>query len=230
MSRLDISRSTIDRGLRELSEHGIVIRDGDKWRLTVVGRCVLEVRKTYQEQLTDLISASRILDSTSTGTPVNGDAIVGAEIFEASTSVPGSVTKHLLRYVEEATEVRAFAPKLLASDAREFYEASMSGSNAVLELIVPFEVFVKLREVHPDTFGNALQRKYVEIYCSSVACNFSLWILDDQIVGTVFYSDHGVSGVLINSTSTAIAWAKECYSSARSGAEPIFLRGSSLVQ
>lgn len=225
---LDIPRSTLDDIIRELENARLVeYRDG-KWCLTVFGQSALETHTDYHQRLDSLVEAAPIIKELPYDTPVDCRFLVDADVHSASSVVPDEVIQVFLDAVESAAHIRGFTPIVMTGYAEAFYQNATTGDQYKVEVVLPTEVFVRVRELYPDQTDEAMADGKVTFYNGEVPVSFSLWIADDDHAGIVVYAEHGVKGVLKNDTEEALRWATEQYNRIKSDADPYFYRGKSV--
>ena len=177
---------------------------------------------SHLDSLTDIAGLSNALSPKS---PITCDFLVGADVYEAESAVPDAVLEQLLESVADGQTIRGFSPMAISAYVEPFYTRAISDDNSELELILPSDVFKRIRAMYPDQTEEALRRTRVSLLQGSVPVSFGLWIVDDSHAGLVVYAEQGVYGIIMNDTAEAVAWAEDQYERVQQDAEPIFLRG-----
>lgn len=219
-------RSTLDDAIRDLENAGLATYKNGKWQLTLLGLYTREHHTRYKEGLESLTEATSIINELPEDTPVDRRFLIEAETHVATSPVPDEVMQVFLDAVESATHIRGVTPVAIASYAEPFYRCVTTGDNYQLEVVLPDEVFNRLRDLHPDRTDEALTDDQTTLYYGDIPVTFSFWIGDDDHVGLIVYADQGVQGVLINDTDAAIEWATEQYDRIQENADPIYYRSS----
>ena len=117
-------------------------------------------------------------------------------------------------------------PRVVLGFAEKLYERVAVDREFTLELIVPHEMFDELVGALPAFAEKLLGDPDVQLYQATIPFSFGLWLVDEDQVGLFVFTDHGVSGLLVNDTDAALAWANEQYERVKEDARPIFRRGA----
>ncbi|WP_435068953.1 helix-turn-helix transcriptional regulator [Haloplanus sp. C73] len=108
-TRLDVSRSTADRALRELATVGFVTADDDGYRPTVAGRAALDAYDRYTRQVEGAADAAALFDGVSLGFDVDPAVFDGARVVEARPHAPNRPVECLAALVADATHASVYA-------------------------------------------------------------------------------------------------------------------------
>lgn len=225
VDQLDIPRSTLDGIMQDLEAAGLVAYTDGEWHATVLGQCALHAHEQYRTHLDSLTNIAGLSDALSPKSPITCDFLVGADVYEAESAVPDAVLEQLMESVADGRTIRGFTPMAISAYVEPFYTRAVSGDNSELELILPPDVFERIRAMYPDQTEEALHRTQVSLLQGSIPVSFGLWIVDDTHAGLVVYAEQGVCGLIMNDTAEALAWAEDQYERVKQDAEPIFLRG-----
>ncbi|WP_435062594.1 helix-turn-helix transcriptional regulator [Halobaculum sp. EA56] len=247
VERLDIPRTTLDRGVRELTDAGLVERVDGGLRATGVGREALAAHDEYHGRLDGVLRARPLFEPLDPDAPLDRRFLAGAEISRPDPSAPDRVVDRLFESVRDAGTVRGIAPVALAGHLETFDRAATAGG-AVPELVVTPDVFDHLVEVRGRRLRESVAAGDTAVYRARVDVPFGVWIAEggaedggaadggdgaggsdragggdgtDAEAGVVVYTETGVGGVAVNDTARAVSWARERYAEARRGAERI---------
>jgi predicted transcriptional regulator len=219
VAALDMPRSTLDRAIRELEEHGLVEYDGGVYRPTLYGRAALEAHESYRRALGDLSAAAEVVRPLSVDSPLGRELLEGAQVVASAPHAPDDVLARVFDSVREAERVRGVAPVALTGHTDRFREAAVE-ADGHLELVLAPEVFEVLARTQGDGVVDAIESGDVEFYRGRIPFRFGLWLADDE-AGVVVYTGTGIRGVLVNDTEPAVTWATELYDRVRRSADPV---------
>lgn len=225
VDQLDIPRSTLDGIMRDLNDADLVAYTDGKWHVTLLGQCALHVHEQYVSQLASLTDIASFGDALSPRSPVPCEFLIGADVHEADTAILDDVIPMLLESVADATRIRGFTPTVISAYAESFYTRATTGDEYQLDLVLPLDIFERLRTMYPDQTHEALHDTQVSLLHGSIPVSFGLWIADNTHAGIIVYAEQGVRGLIINDTDEALAWAENQYERVQRDAEPFFLRG-----
>ena len=222
---VDVSRSTLDRALRDLATADLARYEDGVWMPTLLGWCSYRAQEAYRDQLSTLAEAAPILNHLSIDEPIGCAFLDGADVYEADPSMPDAVIQTLLDSVEHATEVYVATPVVVTGFAEEFYECVKISERYSLEMILPTQVFEQVHTAFPTLTNELMNDGNVHLYRASIPFSFGLWIADADEVGIVVFTEQGLGGILVNDTDDALDWATDQYERAKQEADPVFLRG-----
>lgn len=106
VSRVDVSRSTVNRAVRELEDAELLERVSGKFHLTVVGRLMVQLQRDVESTASSIAKARRILE------PLNGTCSPAPCLFCDATVLDGDGGQmdpldFIVRQVQEADRMRA---------------------------------------------------------------------------------------------------------------------------
>lgn len=205
---LDISRSTVDRALRELTTAQFVTYRDGVYTITLTGQCVLDAFDNCKETFNGVMDAQELLMMLPADAPVAPAFLRDASIYTSTPDIPDGVINELFESVEQADYLYGIAPVALAGQLRAFYDAANAGGTYV-EMIIDDELFDNLLR-SPDSrqvMVDAIRRERTNIYLADIPFGYGLWAVDDE-AGMVVYTDTGVGGIALNDTDEAVSWAK----------------------
>ncbi|WP_277555180.1 helix-turn-helix transcriptional regulator [Halobaculum limi] len=221
VDRLDVPRTTLDRGVRELVDAGLADTVDGGVVATAVGRTVLDEHDGYRRRLAGIAAAEPLFESLPEDTPLDGRFLAGATVATPEPTVPDGVIERLFESVASARRVRGVAPVALSGHVDTF-DAEATAGDAPPELVVSPDVLDHLIETRYDRVLELVEAEAMEYYYGPTSVCFGVWVAehDDRAdeAGLVVYTDTGVGGVAVNDTHEAVAWANECIDETRATA------------
>jgi predicted transcriptional regulator len=215
---LDVSRSTINRGLRELEEHGVVRDHSKRYELTLYGQFALQLYR-HTERLTD---ARLLFPNLPCETPF--EILPGANVTVAERQAPRRPVKTVGELIESATRVHGVFVAILPTHAESI---SKRIRNDVLsaDFVIGDKTLNHLLTKQADTLQTALQADSCTVWQSNADFSFNLVVADEAAMSLGVYDDRGrLLGTLVNDTETAVAWALDTFQKYRATAETISLQ------
>lgn len=221
VDRLNVSRSTVDRAIRELENAGFVEKGKGGYTATLTGRIAYERHRTYRREVDALVDAQRVLDPLPAAVEFDVDAITGAESILGTEQTPYQPREAMADTIRDAETYRAVLPTLPdPKHLRQLYEHVVTQGNPA-ELILPRELLDPLREELP-----------VRLPVMADSDGFSLFVGDvpefgvmrtgagaESTVSTlVFTSGGNLHGLMRNRSPEAVAWADRFLNECRSAA------------
>lgn len=113
-ARLDTSRSTVDRALRELETFGWVTRTSDGYIRTLAGRLAVAAYTEFEAANNTLATASPALNHLDPETDIPVAVLRTADnVAVASNTTPRERLDIIRSYIEDATALHGALPELL---------------------------------------------------------------------------------------------------------------------
>jgi len=207
---LDVSRSTIDRAVRELEGLGLVERDADGYYRTLSGSLALDEYSRFWSRMDGVLNAREVLSPLPSDADVDPVVLNGAEVVLADRHSPLRPARRQIELVERATHVRAVAGAVLPQYVDAYYEGIVDrGMNA--EIVLPTPVMERVVADHDDKFYDSLQTGRVDLRQLDRAPPYSLLVVstpDGPVMGMLVYVQEGIKGFVGNDDPEAVAWAR----------------------
>jgi predicted transcriptional regulator len=207
------SKSTVYKGVTQLSEAGLIAERTDGLTPTLRGRLAL-ARYGELAAVADL----DLLDGIP-GEAVDPDALVGAEVVRPDETDAERHLDALWSLLDDATAVEGLAPVVSPGYVERFGEYVTGGLRA--ELVLPTDLATHLR----DEQAPALERfaeADVRLYETTEELPFGLLVVDSpggQTVAIELREGGLVTGLVLNDTPDAIRWARATIERYRQDAE-----------
>ncbi|MFB6122326.1 MAG: helix-turn-helix transcriptional regulator [Haloferacaceae archaeon] len=211
VDRLDVSQSTIDRGVRDLSRYGLVERGEGGYRLTLAGRLVFEEYRRFRRRLDDVVGNAGVLSSLSRDAPFQAAVLDDATVATADKHAPYRPAAQVADIVDRATHVRAFTPALVPRQV-ETYRQRIVEDGLSAEFVLTNEVVELLVTSHGDALHEALATGSVKLRRVDDGLPFGLVVAetpDGPEMGMVLYADSTARAFVGNDGTDAVAWARE---------------------
>lgn len=217
-----VSRSTIDRAVRNLAAQNLVTRD-DRISLTLKGHLAIDAYDEFAEDVESLADAEPVLESLSPDATIDRSLLAGATVLQSNRVTPQRPANDFLSVIEDAIELRAFGTALLPSYLEFIHDRVVDGSLHV-DLVLTADVLDELLAGHGDTVQEALDTGDLVLREAGETLEYSLGIAElpeRTVVSAIVYDDHGRNGVVYNDAPEAVRWAEQVYERLRADAEPL---------
>lgn len=213
--RLHISRSTIDRAIRELETAGLVERAEGSFTATTTGRLAIREYESLASHLDSVELATRLLDHVPFGDAPTPAALEGAEYHWPEPPEPGRVLDPIVDILERSESFRAFSravsdPELLGDIQREVVEGGLD-----VEFVYSESMIEHLRSSYVDQLSAVRAQENFRMFVTE-SLPFGLGVahgreLGPQLVLIAYGQDGKLRGVLYNDTPAAIAWGEDVF-------------------
>ncbi|QCJ45619.1 winged helix-turn-helix domain-containing protein [Haloprofundus sp. MHR1] len=226
VKRLSVSRSTVDRAIRELEGQGLVERTDDGYRRTLAGELVLSEYDCFTSRLGGIVEALDALGTLHPKTEFDTALLDGADVVYAEKHSPHEpVTRHG-EVVSRAETVRALAPAVLPQQVQIYHDRLMDGELEA-QLALSEAVVERLVTVYDDLLREALSTGRAHIRQTTSDPPYSLVCAETPTgpeVSLLLYGDTGAYVFIGNDSPEAVEWAESMFAEWWAGATPLPMR------
>lgn len=218
----NVSRSTVDRAVRELEVVELIERSADGFRPTLCGKLVYQEYSKFNRRLDAMCDSTALLSVLPNDAPMDLSILEDAKIWLSEAQAPMKPIHHLEELLANASSIRGLSPVVLPRYVDLFYEQTVN-ANVCVELVLESRVISHLTSRYTEQFNEALQTARLTIQEFTDRLPFGLLISDSGKVGVVVYEEGTVRGVILNETDAALEWAENAYERYYNQAESISL-------
>lgn len=218
--RLDVSRSTIDRGIRELEALDLIERSDDGYGRTLPGDLALAEYEQFSERMAGLVEGAGLLAAVDPAAEVDPAMLAGSRIVQADMTAPERPSEVLYGIVERSTAVRGFAPSVHPQQVETYSEQLLDGSLSA-DLVLTEGVLDRLLADYTEEFGAAGELDRLRLWETPRSLPYSLTIgetEDGPRAVLMVYADRGIEGCIVSDTEEAVAWAERRFEREREAA------------
>lgn len=205
---LDVSRSTIDRALRELTAHDLVERVDRRYRTTLAGRLALQAFEQWRAQAEGIEAALGVLSVLPRDAPITPAFFAGASVVTPTPLTPHSPAERNAELLGWADHVRG----LISAVSEQYvdnYRAAVEDGTAI-ELAFPTPTLQRLITTYDIAGDPVLDHDHVEIRETSetLPCSVKIHSNDgERIASLTVYGPDGLRGLVTNDSQAAVSWA-----------------------
>ncbi|MFB6194090.1 MAG: tetratricopeptide repeat protein [Halobaculum sp.] len=219
--RVDASRATINRALRELVEAGLVAEEGGEYGLTAGGRLAHDHYREYRRQWEGIDTAAALLSRLPADAPVSRALTDGCRVVESPAETPYLPEQRLVETLRSADRCRLVLPAVTDPTLiRELYEHVVTEGNAA-EFVVDDSLRDRLFEEFPRRIERMCETEGFELAVGEVPTVGLLCTETDDgwtVTVVVYGTDGGVIGSIYNDTPAAVEWGRELFERVRDDA------------
>ena len=220
---VDVSRSTVDRAVRDLEATGLVERTGDGYAATVAGRVLAADRDRYRRTVDGVADARSLLALLPRDADVPGAMIRDATAVHATAPTPAAPLEELQARIAGSDRYRAVAAIDPGTGFAELYEEQVLGADLDLEFVFTDELAAYARE-HRGGLWRALHEHGVDVYAIADVPH-GLGIVengdDASAVLPVYDAQMQLAGIVFNDAPAAVDWARDAYGAIRERAQSV---------
>jgi len=214
VEELTVSRSTVDRAIRDLETHDLVARTDGGYRGTLAGRVLLSARREYVDQVVETAGIGDLVAHLPADAEVPVETFATAEAYRPETTNPHRPTTFLRDLAARTVHHRGVLVRQATPNAPAVIrERALAGSTDVEYLISP-AMRDYLWTERPVLVTDLVEDGGVEFY-EVTALPFDYGILttpEEANFVVVVYDDRGtLQGVLHSTDERAVRWAEETY-------------------
>ncbi|MFB6103967.1 MAG: helix-turn-helix transcriptional regulator [Halobacteriaceae archaeon] len=223
VDELEISRSTVDRSVRELEGMGLLEFHDGTYRASLPGRLAHTEYAELREELVTVEEAADLLAVLPPDAPLDLDVLRGAEVVvatEPAPHVPGSRIPDLL---ENADHVRSLSTALTTPSTGDIIADGVLNHEMTIEVVFEQDLYRYLHDSGPmDLEVLAATDRFHQWVVDTLP--FGLLIIerdgDRQVCLAIYDADQTLEGIIINDSDAAITWAASVFRSYREAATP----------
>lgn len=221
---LDISRSTIDRAVRELEGMGLVEFDDGNYRASIVGHLAHQEYAELREELVILEEAADLLTTLPPDAPLDLSVLQGAEVVigrEPAPHVPGS---RLPEFLGGAEHLRTLSMAYTTPETGDVVANSVEEEGVRVEIVLERDLYEYLTESGALDIDSLADNPTFEAGLAE-DLPFGLIIADrsgdTEVCLAVYGQERTLEGIIINDTPEAVEWAESVWDRYSEAATPI---------
>lgn len=206
---LDVSRSTVDRAIRELQSEGVVERRDGGYALTLPGRILLEQYREFEQVVAGVDEAGELLSVLPADAELPPEMLADLEVTKSERTTPYRPVERFFELVEDAEAIRilstAIGPQFVDAIHEQITEEGMAYTVAATESIVE-----RLVSEYTRQLSEALATGHMELRELAADPPFTVAVLElptATYAGVILYGSEGARGFLCNDAADAVAWA-----------------------
>ncbi len=219
---LDVSRSTIDRGVRELESKMLIERGQEGYRQTLPGKLALREYAAFTRRIAGLYSGTDLLATMPREASFDLAMLKGARIVESERSYPHRPVETLYERIGSATTVREFTPAVHPRQVATY--GNLVDDGAEVELVLTETVVERLLSSYAEEFESTMANGGLTVLEAPADLQYGLTVArtdDGPLAAVMVYTDAGVRGCIVNDDEAAVEWARTRYEVERARAKPL---------
>jgi len=189
VDELELSRSAVYKGVKELEETGLVEDSGEGLVPTAYGKAVFDVYVDAEDRLDEVIGLRRLLRTLPRDVEVPFELLEEGEVVLPERSAPHAPLKRFEELVEGADSVKGLSPVVLP-DYVELFHGLLSRNGAEVSLILERGVVEHLASTYSEELNDGLSSSGFELYIEE-ELPFGLVVVDEEEIGLVIYDSKG---------------------------------------
>lgn len=219
--KLDVSRSTVDRGLRELETAALVQRTKNGYRTTLYGCTLVAIYDSLLDYVDHVQRAESLLAELPPETEFDFGLVIDAEIIVAEEPALHAPAVRIADLVEAASEIRGLAYAHTSPEAMELFQQQVD-KGMTTEMVFRREMYRNFETTAPEIVESLTSAENYSAYIASDV-PFGLFVLTidgREHVCLIVYDDQpNLKGIIVNDTAKAVDWGNRVFEHYRNQAD-----------
>ena len=224
VDELGVSRSTVDRGVRELEVLGLVDYASGGLTLTFAGRLLAREYREFKERVASVLDAQNVIAVLDEDSDIDARLLTGAEIVPADTIAPFKPGEKLVEEVRKADRCRLTSRAHAYRDTADVFHNQVINEGMETEMVFRARMLDHIRSDYPEILHDFELADNSKNYVTETI-PFGLYLAerDDttNVCVLVYGPDNRYTGFISNDTEDAIEWGEEIYEQYKQRAERI---------
>ena len=223
-SDLGVSRSTVDRAVRDLETAGLAERRNGTVRLTVAGRLIAEEFRSLVDVVVDTANAKPVLDPLDPDAPLSPTFLDGASVYPSTAPAPYDQADRIEERLCRAERLRAFTKVISYEPISKLLSERVVAGGMEFEVIYEAPILDYLeRERAAERRRMFETGRYRPLGVETLP--YGMLLIDEPdgscAVITTYDETQTFRGMLINEREGAVEWASALYDGYRETARDV---------
>lgn len=216
VTAFDVSRSTIDRAVRELADAGLLDRAHGTVSPTLRGHLARDAYRRFHGTIAGIVDAGDVLAELEDDLPLDVRLFEDATVVDAATHAPQRPITELEEILERAGHVRTLANSVIP-DLVTLYRDRIVEGDLGADVVVTPEVLDVLVANHHAEVDDVVQNESVTFWLTEEPLPYGLVVasLDDRDVAVVICGQGSIAGLVTNDDPDALEWAETRFQEVR---------------
>ena len=221
---LGVSRSTVNRALRELEGLGFLTRIDGEYTASATGRLVARQYREFVAGLEDSCDAQPVLAGVAPSAEMSSAMLRGATVYLAEPPTPFRPIQRITELATGADEFRGLSAAVAVPESIDRIADAVFRGDLRAEFVVAEPVAKHLRENRSEAIDETSRADRLSVYVTGDP-PYGLGIAYDDHGAHAFvvtYGDDGdLRGAVVNDSPAAVEWAEDVYRRHRADASEL---------
>ena len=223
---LQVSRSTVDRAVRELEAHSLVERSDGDVRITLLGRLALAAHVRYRREVATLDRYGDVLEHLDSSAPLPPWVLVGADLHRPEPPRVTYPKERSRSELEDVGRIRGLTKAITDPLKLDLLRDRLLNGDVDAQFVVTTDVLEHLREKRGEELVRAIGNGGLTLY-ERESLPFGLIVTDpetpDATVLISIYQNGQLAGTLRNRRTAVVDWALALVETIREDADRLKL-------
>lgn len=221
---LPVSRSTVDRAVRELETHDLVERVDGEYRATLTGELLLSARREYVQRVAGTGNGGDLLAHLPTDVDLPVDAVATADVYRPEGPDPHRPVEFLRDLVGRAVRHRGLLVQQATPNAPDLIRDRACADELEVEYLISPAMREYLWTERPALVAEIVDEGGATFHeTAGLPFDYGLISTPERThFVVVVHDDHGsLQGVLCNDDEAAVEWGRRTYERHLAGARQV---------
>lgn len=212
VGRLSVSRSTVDRGVRELESAGLLAHSAEGYRRSLFGELLLSEYDQFATTAETLCGGQSLLADLPPGFDLDPVLLEDATVVTASRYAPHQPVSALCSVLSEARWVQTVFPAVFPQVLDQWLSLC-DGEMIRADIVLTEPVVAELVGTHTGTLRQFLEESRLSLHQVDDGPSYGLVIAESEstaTAGVVVMDDRGGARAFIETDAkAAVSWVRE---------------------
>ncbi|WP_256296139.1 helix-turn-helix transcriptional regulator [Haloarchaeobius salinus] len=207
--RVESSRSTIDRGIRDLEAAGLVERTNGGYAATVSGRLAAESRAAHVAELDGLDRAGPLIDLLDDDGELGREMLAGVEVERAEPPSPAAPLDRLKETIRRSDRYLGMSAMDTGTGFGQFFHDQVVEEGLDLSFVFTHEMADHLESNLGEKLPPMREERFEMRAVDDLPFGLGVGFADDWAVAAVlvYGPSSRLAGILFNENLVAVEWA-----------------------
>lgn len=212
VDQLVVSRSTVDRGIRELETAGLLTRSPEGYRRTLLGELLLSEYDQFSTKTETLLAGREVLADLSPDSDLDPVVFEAATIVTASQHAPHQPISAFCSLLAESRWTQTVCPAVFPQVIDQWVDLC-DQEMIRADIILSEPAISTLMSAHTDSLAALLETSRIALHQVTDVLNCGLVVAEDEstaTAGLVVLDDRGGARAFIRTDADeAVSWVRE---------------------
>jgi predicted transcriptional regulator len=210
-ARLSVSRSTVDRGVRELERLGLLERVEGGYRRTVVGTLALREYERATERLRAISTSADVISHLPPDVDIDVSVLVDSEVIVPTQESPFRAMTYMNDLIRRADCFRICATAVIPPQIELLHREVVENGLELTGITSEGSLDVLVSDYREEVV-EALETERYDLHLTEEPIPYGVVTAegsDSPEMCISFCGDEGIAGTVANDSPEAVAWANE---------------------
>lgn len=223
-AEIDVSRSTVNRAVRDLETAGLLTRTDEGYAVTAYGDLLADRYEAFLRDADDVGAAAPLLESLPSDVPLSLALLRDAAVHRSVAPAPHRPVSQFEDLLREADRLRGVSRTITQSTTPELIHRQVVDNGMEGEMVVGPELAAYMRRERREPVREMLETGRHSVYeAEDVPYGLALLDVDGEthVVAFVYNDNDDLLGTIVNDADAAVDWAEAQFERYRDAATDV---------